>query len=217
MICYRKFPEVLDLSLPPDNPVGTEFSELLRRASTGDREAQEVICLRYEQQVRIIVRVLLGPQLRQHVDSMDLMQSVHHCMLQGLQNNQFQISSPEKLVALASTMARNKIARKWRTHRRQVSTLLTDEQDGTMRNLSGEIRAGSEECPTDISDYHELIQEVCQRLNETEHIMLRMRLDGFSNQEVAEELGLHPVALRVRWTRLKQRMQASPFLKDWLD
>lgn len=205
------------MSLSPDQSAGTEFSQLLQRASDGDREAQELLCLRYEQQVRIVVRVLLGPQLRQHVDSMDLMQSVHHCMLQGLQNNQFVISSPEKLVALASTMARNKIARKWRTHQRQVASPAGQDADDGMQTVLMESKQSPEESPADISDYNELIQEVCQRLNEAERTMLRMRLDGFSNQEIAEELGLHPVALRVRWTRLKQRLQSSPVLKLWLD
>lgn len=206
------------MSPPTEDPASTEFSGLLQRASSGDREAQETICNRYEQQVRIVVRVWLGPQLRQHVDSMDLMQSVHHCMLQGLQDNRFCIDSPEKLVALASTMARNKIARKWRTHQRQLPSSaleLLEENQSTLPTTENKFR--HDDTPEEISDYNELIQEVCQRLNETERIMLRMRLDGFSNQEVASELGLHPVALRVRWTRLKQRLQASPFLKDWIE
>lgn len=198
-----------------DSPV-VEFSSLLSRASAGDKEAQEIICQRYELQVRIVVRVLLGPQLRQHVDSMDLMQSVHHCMLQGLQENRFQINSPEKLVSLASSMARNKIANKWRTHQRQVSSLVIDES-GQHPSAQAESRSRSEISPHESSDYSELIQEVCQRLNQAERTMLLMRLDGFSNNEIATELGLHPVALRVRWTRLRQRLRTSPSLKGWLE
>ena len=38
----------------------------------------------------------------------------------GLQSNKFDISTPQKLVALASTMVRRKVARKWRRQRRQL-------------------------------------------------------------------------------------------------
>jgi hypothetical protein len=34
--------------------------------------------------------------------------------------------------------------------------------------------------------------------------------------DVAEQLGLHAAALRVRWTRLRKRLQESGVTLDWL-
>ena len=39
--------------------------------------------------------------------------------------------------------------------------------------------------------------------------MLEMRLDGYTFPEIASVVGLHPIALRVRMTRLRQRLQAD--------
>ncbi len=68
----------------------------MARATSGDIEAQSDICQQYERQVRIVARVLLGNALRPHLDSMDLMQSVHKSLLMGLRDNRFDISTPEK-------------------------------------------------------------------------------------------------------------------------
>lgn len=86
-----------------------EFSEILGRAALGDSEAQVVICQQYERQVRIVARILLGPQLRLHLDSMDLLQSVHRSLLIGIRSEKFSIESSDKLVALACTIVRRKV------------------------------------------------------------------------------------------------------------
>jgi DNA-directed RNA polymerase specialized sigma24 family protein len=43
-----------------------------------------------------------------------------------------------------------------------------------------------------------------------------MRLQGHSTAEIAAALELSPVALRVRMTRLRQRLRASGVFDDWL-
>ncbi len=45
----------------------------------------------------------------------------------------------------------------------------------------------------------------------------RSLLDGYTTAEVAEELGIHPVALRVRWTRLRQRLSEAGVLLDLVE
>lgn len=195
-----------------------EFSELLQKAAGGDQAAQAIICERYERQVRIVVRVLLGPKLRQHLDSADLMQSVHGCILNGLQNQQFEISNPEKLIALASTLARRKIARKWRTHRRQVSASYGNADDSSIApRIPDTLQTDSVNDPQLVAEYNDVFRDIVQRLSEPERVMLEMRLEGFSTKEIAGILDLHPVAVRVRWTRLKQRLQASGVEQAWTE
>jgi len=51
----------------------SEFTALMLRAGNGDIAAQQNICERYERQVRIVLRVILGPQLRPYLDTVDLL------------------------------------------------------------------------------------------------------------------------------------------------
>src|SRR5262245_54674242 len=97
----------------------SEFVALLEKARQGDRDCLTELARKYEPEVRIVARVLLGPALRPYVDSLDLVQSVHRSLLLGLRDAKFQIVSPEQLVGLAVTMVRRKVARKWRQNRRQ--------------------------------------------------------------------------------------------------
>src|SRR6516165_6904338 len=96
-----------------------DFTGLLARARDGDPEALAELVRQYEPEVRIVARVLLGPALRPYLDSLDLVQSVHRSLLLGLRHGKVDVSSPERLVALATTMVRRKIARQWRRLQRQ--------------------------------------------------------------------------------------------------
>ena len=96
-----------------------EFLDLLERGRNGDQEALTVLIQQYEREVRVMARVLLGPALRPHLDSLDLVQSVHRSLLVGLHGGRFEFHSPQDLVALALTMVRRKVARQWRHLQRQ--------------------------------------------------------------------------------------------------
>ena len=43
-----------------------------------------------------------------------------------------------------------------------------------------------------------------------------LRLDGFTPAEIADQLGVGRVALRVRLARLRQRLKTSGVVTDWL-
>jgi RNA polymerase sigma factor (sigma-70 family) len=192
-----------------------DFASLLKRASDNDMAAQAQLCQHYEAKVRIVARVLLGPALRSHFDSIDLVQSVHRSLLLGLRDEKFDISSPEKLIALASTIVRRKVARKWRREKRQVS-LGTNSQAGESLAQTLSSLSSPDGDPAKVAEYNDLLEKFCEKLSVTERRMLEMRLQGHTSAEVAHSLGLHAVALRVRWTRLRQRLNEAGVSTDWL-
>jgi len=199
-----------EIHISPD-----DFASLLKRAADNDTAAQAQLCQHYEAKVRIVARVLLGPALRSHFDSIDLVQSVHRSLLLGLRDEKFDISSPEKLIALASTIVRRKVARKWRRERRQVSLGTNSEMsEGLAQTLSSLSSPDTD--PAKVAEYNDLLAKFCEKLNDVERRMLEMRLQGHTSAEVAQALGLHAVALRVRWTRLRQRLNEAGITTDWL-
>ncbi len=189
---------------------------MLRLATDGDCQAQTQLCEHYEQQVRIVTRVLLGAQLRPYLDSVDLLQSVHRSLLAGIKDQRFDISSPEKLVGLACTMVRRKVARKWRVHRRQVRLDFEGTSDDfmftTLRSLSNQGIG-----PAQQAEFNNSLAHLCNGLSDLERTMLQRRLEGYTTGEVAQELGMQPVAIRVRWTRLRQRLEETGMLADWIE
>lgn len=196
-----------------ENLPSNEFTELLLQARTGDVEAQTRLCQEYEKQVYIVVRVLLGPQLRPHLDSVDLIQSVHRSLLAGLRDKRFEIATPGNLVALACTMVRRKVARQWRKHKRQ-SRLSSNANDS--RALSDTLQSlfCRDEEPSKIAEYRSSLEKICESLNPIERQMLERKLEGYTTGEVAEQLGMHPIAIRVRWSRLRDRLASQKIFLD---
>ena len=192
-----------------------EFAALLARASQGDVGALAELVQRYEPKVRLAARVLLGPALRPHLDSLDLVQSVHKSLLFGLRHDHFDISSPDKLVALALAIVRRKVARHWRHLRRQQRPSRgAADADGLARLLNSLLSPLPD--PARVAESRDQVRHLCHHLDETERRMLELRAQDYSTAEVARELGLNAVTLRVRLTRLRQRLRDAGVLTDWI-
>lgn len=193
-----------------------DFASLLARARVGDRDATRQIAELYQSKVRIVARVNLGPALRPYLDSQDLLQSVHRSLMVGLRNDKFDISSPDKLIGLTLTMVRRKIARQWRHLRRQMRpSSAPQEDDGSMAPLLTSLSAPQSD-PAAAAEFRNSVELLCRNMDEVEHRMVDLRLQGYSAPEIAEQLGMSAVNVRVRMTRLRQRLVAAGVLDDWL-
>ena len=191
-----------------ENETSNEFAQLLMQARAGDLLAQTRLCQEYEKQVYIVVRVLLGPQLRPHLDSIDLIQSVHRSLLAGLRDKKFEIATPENLVALACTMVRRKVARQWRKHKRQTRLPFNGSDSQILSETLQSLFCREGE-PSELAEYRSSLEKICESLNPIERQMLERKLEGYTTGEVADQLGMHPVAIRVRWSRLRDRLASQ--------
>jgi RNA polymerase sigma-70 factor (ECF subfamily) len=191
------------------------FAMLLARARNGDAAALAQLSAAYENRVRMVARVLLGPALRPHFDSMDLTQSVHRSILIGLRHDKYAVSSPENLVGLAVTIVHRKVARHWRHMRRQVrlsgESSPTDELPTALLSLTS-----AEGDPSQTAEYNDRVEHLCQHLTSDERVLIEKRLQGYSTVEIAEQLGLNSVTLRVRLNRMRQRLRSAGLLEEWL-
>jgi RNA polymerase sigma-70 factor (ECF subfamily) len=190
-----------------------EFAELIAKARTGDGAALVRLSEQYEPKVRIVARVLLGASLRPYLDSIDVVQSVHRSLLAGLRGGKYDLSAPENLVALAVTMLRRKVARQWR-HLRKQSRLSLSPEGGPAGLLAAQAQQGLD--PAREAEFRDAALKLYSRLGDAEQRILDLRLQGHSTDEVAARLGLNPIALRVRMTRLRKRLEETGVLADWL-
>ncbi len=197
----------------PDVP--EEFAALLARARQNDPAALAALAQQYEPKVRLVARVLLGPALRPHLDSMDLVQSVHRSLMLGLHHGKFDLAGPDQLIALALTLVRRKVARQWRHHQRQQRLSRGAGETTDLARMLTALSTPAED-PARAAERNDQIEHLCRDLNPVERRLLELRMQGYSTAEIAQQLDLHPVALRVRMTRLRQRLQASAVLHDWL-
>jgi RNA polymerase sigma factor (sigma-70 family) len=193
----------------------TEFTVLLARARGGDQEALTLLTREYESKVRLVARVLLGPALKPYLDSVDLVQSVHRSLLLGMRQEKFDISTPDNLIALAVTLVRRKVARHWRHLKRQQRLERRANDSGSVADVLTSLSSPRAD-PAQAAEFNDQVEHLCANLNDAERRLLELRLQGCSLAEIAHELGMSAVALRVRLTRLRQRLRSTGVLDDWL-
>lgn len=183
-----------------------EFNEVARKASAGDSSALAALCREYESEVRIAARVHLGPLLRPHVDSIDITQSVHKSVIGKLLAGKIVIDDSAKLVALACLIARRKVAKSWRKHRKQVRRDFEADTDSV--SLAQVIAAKD---ASDREDKRAQVRSLAEDLNASERRLIQLKLAAFTSEEIADFLKIDPIAVRVRWSRLcaKMRKQAG--------
>src|SRR5437588_8834998 len=92
-----------------DNSEG-RFADLIQRVRSGDEDASTELVRRYEPAIRRVVRVhLRDPRLRRVLDSTDIAQSVLATFFVRANLGQYELDSPESLLKLLATIARNKL------------------------------------------------------------------------------------------------------------
>ena len=187
-----------------------DFAALLDRVRQGDETALAQLVQQYEAEVRIAARVRLGPALRAYLDSMDVVQSVHRTLIEGLRQNKFEFSSPEKLVALAVTLMQRKIARHWRRLKRRPPASAGDMREALLSLCSPEVDPARAAQLADAADHF------LHGLDETDRRLVELRLEGCSTADAARQLGVDAGFLRVRLGRLRKRLIEQGLLGDWL-
>jgi len=192
----------------------TDFADLLTRARQGEPGALAELIRRYEPEVRLVAHVQLGPALRPHLDSMDLVQSVHRSLMLGLRAGKFDVGSPDQLVALALTLVRRKVARKWRHLRRQQRLSSGRVGNDLERTLASLVAPGAD--PAESAQIDDALRHICATMDETERRVIELRLEGRTTAEVARDLALDADVLRVRLSRLRRRLHACGVLEEWL-
>src|SRR5262245_3171647 len=196
--------------MPPAN----EFAELLERVRQGDRAALVSLLTQYEPALRRFARAHLGPSLRPHADSVDLVQSAHKSLMIALWSNRYEFSSAEKLLALARTILQRKVARLAERMRRQQN--LSTPRDGDSAPEAFQSLAGAGSDPGEDTEFRYGLAHACRHLTDPVRRTLTLLLQGYTRKEIAESLGEDPDAFRVYWSRVLERLRDSGALNAWI-
>ncbi|HEV3202776.1 MAG TPA: sigma-70 family RNA polymerase sigma factor [Gemmataceae bacterium] len=188
-----------------------EFLALVERVRQGDQEALAQLIQQYEPELRLAAHFRLGSSLRRFMDSMDLVQSVHHSLMMGLRQQKFDVTTPEKLLALAGIILKRKIALHWKRLKFQQNLDAGSDETREVDKVLAE-----KEDPAKLAQVRDQISFLCRTLNATERRLVELRLLGYSTAEVAREMGIAPDPLRVALARLRTRLRATGLLKDWI-
>jgi len=189
-----------------------EFSQLITRVRQGDESAWPALVQLYEPPLRRAAQVFLGPELRSALDPMDLVQAVHCLLIVGIREAKFEIATPGQFLALAKKLLRRQLARYWRHWKGHKPN---DGKPGEVPHTSSLV-GPPENDPAQAAQDHDEVEHFLHTLDETERLLVGLRLQGYNTAEVARALDLDPNVLRMRLSRLRQRLRATPSFGEWL-
>ena len=193
----------------------SDFDLLLAAARSGDERAMQQIIDQYEPELRIVARNRLGAALRPHLDTIDLVQSVHRSLMIGLRDARFDIASPQKLVALAVTIVQRKAAKHWRHLKRQQRLSGHEEINHDLLETILALGSGRDDRLAEI-DSREILSQWLDKMDDLERKLVELRLEGYSTVEIAEQLQLDADVLRVKLSRLRKRLRERGLENDLL-
>src|SRR5262245_40447311 len=175
------------------------FADFLRRIRSGDEQAAVELVRRYEPLIRREVRLGISDgRLNRAFDSVDVCQSVLASFFARAANGQYDLDSPEELVGLLMTMARNKLAslarREHRLRRdlRRVAATQPEELEQLEDNAAS---------PSEIVLGRELVARMWAELTDDERQIADLRCEGLGWEQVAERLGGNAQARRMQLAR----------------
>src|SRR4051794_12163424 len=184
-------------------PVSPTYDDLIRRVRAWDPDAASELVRRYEPAIRRAVRVRLADaRLGNLLDSMDICQSVLKSFFVRAAAGQYDLETPEQLLKLLASMARNKLTTQargehaQRRDRRRVAPRGHD-QDRLVARGGGPCRE---------VDARDLLGEVLRRLSPEERQILEMRNQGDDWAAIAARLGGGGEALRKKLGRAIDRV-----------
>jgi RNA polymerase sigma-70 factor (ECF subfamily) len=194
-----------------DNPEAAQFTDLIRRVRAGNEEAAADLVRRYEPAIRRVVRVhLRDPRLRRVLDSMDVCQSVLATFFVRANLGQYELDSPESLLKLLATIARNKLSNQANRQQAARRDLRRDQVLRDRDALLEDPRSG----PGQQAAARELLEKVRERLSEDERRLAEQRARGDSWAEIAAANAATPEGLRKKLTRAVERAMRQLGLGD---
>jgi len=191
------------------NPIGQRFQELMLQVKQGDADAARQLVEHFEPEIRREIRIrLTDPRLRRVVDSMDICQSVMGNFFVHAVLGQMDVSHPNQLFRLLTTMAKNKIIDRHRreTVRRETvrRRALIDCESGQQYDSHGEP---VEKTPVESEfENDERILRVMNLLTDEEKEIAAFRREGMPWKEISKRLGSTSESLRKQLTRACSRV-----------
>jgi RNA polymerase sigma-70 factor (ECF subfamily) len=161
----------------------------------GDNQAARQLFDRYVERLHALARRRISQRLASRVDAEDIVQSVFRTFFGRLKEGQFKIDDQDDLCRLLVRITVHKTLRQIAHHKagkRDPSAEMgqSKEDEGLIEVLD------REPTPEATAMFLDQLEHFLNRLRPQEREILEMRLQGFSNEEIAQKLSIYDRKIR---------------------
>jgi RNA polymerase sigma-70 factor (ECF subfamily) len=184
-------------------PEAPREDALLKLWRAGDQEAARQLFDRYVTQLVALARRRISQRLASRVDAEDIVQSVFRTFFHRAREGQFQIEDPDDLCKLLARITVHKTLRQVAYHKRakRDACMEAGQGDGESDHLMAVL--ASEPTPEETTALLDQMEHFLSKLRPEDRRILEMRMEGYSNVEIASHLGITDRKIR----RLMERVR----------
>ncbi len=180
------------------------FEQLIRGLCAGDQHACRQFCDSYGEALERIAASQLNPALRRRVGPEDVVQSACRTFFRRAQGGQFEFSDSAALWQLLCAITLTKVREQARFHLQQKRDLKREESTGE-DSSAGEamaipVRGPS---PAEAAEFADQFAHFLATLDEQSQRVVDLKLQEFTDKEVATQLGCSELTVR----RVQQRLR----------
>lgn len=187
-----------------------DSTELIERLRNGDQDAARQLYQQYVQRLLNLARSHLSRQFNSRLDPEDVVQSVYRTIFRRVQDGRFEFEADDDLCGLLVRTTLNKVWNKVRHHRAGKRTVQREQATGNTDLPGGGMVDQLSRGPstTEAIIFADLMETVLSRLGEREQLVLQLKLEGHSQQEIADQLGVTDRTVRRISDGIRDRMSS---------
>lgn len=177
-------------------------TELVTRWRQGDEAAAAVLHQRYGERLIQLARKRLSAKFQGRLDPEDVVQSVFRTIFRRTRNGAFEFEKDDDLWKLLVTVTLNKVRNKVRGKKRDPNREVGQFDDSLAAIMSGEPST------LDLVTFTDLLNEICGQLSPIESELLTLRLEGFTQEEIASKNNVDVRTIRRRIGKIREKVAA---------
>jgi RNA polymerase sigma-70 factor (ECF subfamily) len=173
----------------PTRDDGSDIAGFLARIQAGDEAAARELLIRYEAEVRLVVRRQLPRLLRSRFDSLDFLQSVWGSFFRRVRSGPAEFEDSRHLVAFLARAAKNKVIDEYRRAASRKQDMHREESLWTDGLRPKEVAADID-TPSELAQAHEVFVRLRDLLPAKRRTILELKAEGLSSRDIGERLGI---------------------------
>jgi RNA polymerase sigma-70 factor (ECF subfamily) len=185
------------------------FEDLMAKLNAGDQSAAAEIFKRYAHRLIGLARTHLDGMMRQKVDPEDVVQSVFRSFFQRNLEGNWNLDDWDSLWSMLTVITVRKCGHRiehFRALRRDIRREVSASPRDDSSSSSAWEGIAREPTPEEATRLHETIEQLMRELDERDRPILTLALQGFTVQEIADQITRTERTVYRAMERIKKRL-----------
>lgn len=178
--------------------------DLIRRLRSGSDTAAREVFDRYVERLLLLSKRRIGQRMNSRVDPEDVVQSVFRTFFTRMKKDQFEVGAEDDLFKLLVRITVHKTLRQIAHHKAAKRDPSQEAGHGDDAHEMLMQAMDSEPSPETVVTFMDQLEHFLGRLPPQDRQILELRVQGFSTDEIAEQIGSYDRKVR----RVLERIRA---------